>query len=245
MAKKDPALAISMLSNADVRNLALQRTASLKSFPLLGKRFSPSYHSWSRYGSNLLIDAEVAIRRRAIIAIASQEVAQEFEEIRAHLGDIDLSSIMDIGCGLGIIDVFFGSTGRVAKIALVDIETSEGKYHGFQNEGSGYNSLTTSKNFVASNVASNIDIVAVNPNINPLTPERFGKYGLIMSLISCGFHYPAATYLAQIKSLLHEDGAVLLDLRHGIDHSAFLEEFKITAEIGNMASHKRVLLKRR
>ena len=238
------ALDASLLTIADARNLALQRTSALKSLSLFGKRFSPSYHLWARYGSNLLINAEVSIRKRAIIAIAAQEIAEEFECIIAHLGDADISSIMDIGCGLGIIDVLFAKTGRVSKLALVDIEETSSKHHGFAERGAGYNSLATSRKLVAANVADGIEIATINPNFNPMTPEKIGRYGLIMSLISCGFHYPAMTYSTAFKSLLQDDGAVLLDLRDGIDHSAFLAEFRIVAEIANSATHRRVLLKR-
>ena len=154
--KIERSLNTSMLSNADVRNLALQRTGSLKGITVFGKRFSPSYYLWSKFGSNILLDVEVSFRRGKITRIALDEIECEIQQIWEKISDTNVSAIMDIGCGLGMIDVMFGLTGKVSKIALVDIETSDRKHHGFEDEGAGYNSLDTTSKFVLANIAKNI-----------------------------------------------------------------------------------------
>lgn len=243
MTGKKQSLDVSMLSDADIKNLALQRTGSLLSVSLFGKRFSPAYHLWSKSGSDILLNIEVRKRRNSIISVALREISQEFNQIYERLHDENISSIMDIGCGLGIIDAMFGWTGLVSKITLVDIEESARKHHGFEDEGSGYNSLNTSKDFLMANISNDINIYTINPKFDSMMPENIGKFDLIMSLISCGFHYPAETYLSEIKSLLSDNGLVLIDLRHGVDHSKFLSEFTVVAEIVDSNSHRRLMLK--
>ena len=44
----------------------------------------------------------------------------------------------------------------------------------------------------------------------------FGSsFGLIISLISWGFHYPVTTYLSEAARVLASDGSVILDVRKG------------------------------
>ncbi len=231
------------LTPADIRNLALQRTGSLLRFPF-PKPFSPSYYAWYKFGSNILLNLEARVRRTPIIRFSIDEIRTEFRPIADATKVGQPLRIMDIGCGLGIIDILFAEHFMVDRILLVDIEENERKHHGFAEEGAGYNSLEKAERLVRDNVDQSVSVQSVNPQHAALTVEGFGKYNLIVSFISCGFHYPADLYLDVFETMLDADGRLILDLRLGQDHGALLERYEVENEIGVTDTYRRVVLRK-
>jgi hypothetical protein len=73
-----------------------------------------------------------------------------------------------------------------------------------------------------------------------------GSVDLIISLLSWGFHYPAATYLSQVYHLLSDDGVVVLDVRKGTGGvEALREAFVRTDVIRSTAKYDRVAARKR
>lgn len=231
------------LTTADVRNLALQRTGSLLRFPV-PKPFSPSYFAWYKFGSNILLNLEARTRRGPIIRFSIDEIRGEFERIAEATKVEQPLRIMDVGCGLGIIDILFAERFQVDRILLVDIEENERKHHGFAEQGAGYNSLEKTERLVRDNVAPDAIVQAINPQKAALTAERFGTYNLIVSFISCGFHYPAELYLDVFDTMLDVDGRLILDLRLGQDHGALLARYEVETEIEQTKAYRRVVLRK-
>ena len=231
------------LSPTDIRNLALQRTASLAHLPVFDS-ISPSFEVWKRPNSNLLLDVEVRLRKSAILARCFEKIAMEFDELVKQIDFPDDMRILDIGCGLGVIDIFFCRKVAVSRLGLVDIEQTESKHHGFRNEGAGYNSLTTAANFIADNIPDGTRFETFNPKDRDARTLG-GDFNLTTSLLSCGYHYPAATDLDVFVTILATKGQIIIDLRRGQDHQLLLNSFEIRREISLRPNYQRVVLSRR
>jgi len=230
------------LATADIRNLALQRTASLVRLPGLGA-ISPSFEIWKRLGSDVLLDIEARLRKSAILARCFQDIEIEFGELFEQIELPDELRLLDIGCGIGVMDVLWCRRVPVSRLALVDIETTNVKHHGYRNEGAGYNSLATAAAFVADNIPAGTRIETVNPNIRDV--RSLGcNFNLITSYLSCGYHYPAATYLEVFRTMLAPGGQIVIDLRLGQDHRPLFDAFEIRREISVHADRRRVVLSR-
>lgn len=132
--------------------------------------------------------------------------------------------VLDVGCGLAGIDYFISNLNNSNEINLLDkTHIDENVYYGYNTEGSFYNNLDLSEQFLRIN--------GINNKINLLTPEtdfsNFGKFDLILSLISWGFHYPIETYLERLNSTISDKGIFIIDIRHTIlDSSIKLFENK-------------------
>jgi hypothetical protein len=237
-------LDFSGLSNSDIFNLALQRTDALLALPIRGG-ISPSFVAWQRLGLDFPLALEVALRRPRIIRRCEADISAEVAYLVELLGEKRSLKIVDIGPGLGIHDAALAERLDVSEMLLIDIEESNAKHHGFAAEGAGYNSLATTKAFIEAQ-GSGTKIETLNPRHTPLENVYGRTYDLIMSLLSCGFHYPADTYLDFYRYCLKAgEGRLILDLRRGINHERLLEEFAIVDSIEKGKKHDRVVLQRK
>lgn len=157
--------------------------------------------------------AEVAARGEEIFSGAVAEIWQEYRPMRDYLRATGRhpATAIDIGCGQAIADAFllrdFG-----CHLTLVDIEQTEGQYHLWNDQGSGYASLAEARAFLQANGASPDRLVTVNPRH---TPEAVAALSadLVTSSYSCGFHYPIAEYLGLMLATVAQGGVVVLDMR--------------------------------
>jgi SAM-dependent methyltransferase len=210
--------------------------------PLPGS-ISPSFEVWKRLGSDLLLDIEVRLRRSAILAHCFEEFEAEFDELIQQIELHDDLQILDIGCGLGVMDVLLCRRVSVSRLGLVDIEKTAARHHGFRNEGAGYNSLATAAKFIAGNIPDGTRIETLNPKERDVRSLGSG-FNLITSFLSCGYHYPASTYLEVFRTLLAPGGQIVLDLRLGQDHQPLLDDFEVRQEIGAHPDRRRIVLTR-
>jgi len=133
--------------------------------------------------------------------------------------------ILDIGCGIAGWQCFLE---KGEKIYLIDkTKVDEKVYYGYQKKTAFYNSMKIAKkNLIANGIkAEKIFMQEANNKI------QFGvKFDLIVSFISCGFHYPVKTYLNQIYEKLEEGGTLMIDIRKGTDGAS-----KIKNLFGNIS----------
>lgn len=221
------------LSRADVYQIALQRTSSLVRVPRYGRL---SFVFWRR-GHDLPLRVEAQLRRGAILRTAWDEVRREFDEIKAALGELDVRHVSDIGCGHALIDVLFWQA-FASDISLIDIETSTDRHHNFRQTGSGYASLSAARNLLENNGVPAERMMTINPNSDVL-PDR--TVDLAISLLSCGFHYPAETYREYLQRNLRKGGAFVFDLRVGTDQSDFLSMFSTVEVIRSSTKADRLI----
>lgn len=123
------------------------------------------------------------------------------------------NSILDIGCGIGGIDVLLSKYYNNPKLYLLDSNFRSSDIHyGYTNKESYYNSFLATRDMMVANGIFNYHILNLNTEITEVR-----HVNIIISLLSCGYHYPVETYLEDIKNTLTYDGILILDIRENTD----------------------------
>lgn len=142
-------------------------------------------------------------------------VHKDFEQIKNYLPSQALN-ILDIGCGLGFIDIALAKKYPEATIWLLDkTELKTDKINGFNKSYTFYNSLDATEQFLRDNGVTN-KIIRLEASDDVLKKYNT-KFDIIISLLSCGWHYPLSFYIQDINRSLSEKGVLILDIRHNTD----------------------------
>jgi SAM-dependent methyltransferase len=130
---------------------------------------------------------------------------RDFNLVQPYINEGDC--VLDIGCGIGGVDVLISQSINKVKIHLLDKDEIPAKVsYGYKPEASVYNSTEAMFEFFKLNKAK-------KPKFFTEFPTKL-KFDVITSHISLGFHYPVETYLSNIIEALNPGGRVILDIRH-------------------------------
>lgn len=235
---------VSELTGADVANLALQRTATL--FHTGIKRLgAPSYVFWARFDKDWPLRLEARLRRRKIVTGALATIGADVEQISACLGAGPVARLCDIGCGYAFHDLLLSRVLNLTDILLIDIEHTPERHHDFNRRGAGYSNLERARELIMRNSPP-----GQQPHVSCLNPQRQAmdfsqSFDLVISLLSCGFHYPVDTYLEFFERCLAPGGRIVLDLRRSENHDSLFDGFRIEREINGDEKSARVVLVRK
>lgn len=162
----------------------------------------------------------------------------DFFDVIANI-KISVKKILDIGCGIAGWECFLDQ-GK--EIYLIDkTEVDEKIYYGYKEKTAFYNSMDIAKkNLIANGIKEeNIFIQEATPKNEILFDEKFD---LVVSFISCGFHYPVETYLDQIYEKLNKGGALIIDIRrHTLGFNKLDEKFSSFNVIKEEKNYVRVV----
>jgi SAM-dependent methyltransferase len=188
-------LDISMFRKSDLINLCYQRS-------------SAPTEAMQRQIMALDDGPEFDRLRTEIIQFVLDEIAENLAAVAQVFDKVRPKSLADIGCGYAFIDLMIYRRYG-AKLVLIDIEKTDTIYFMYNEKGAGYSNLATARAFLEANGVPSKSIVTINPETTDLA--RAPKVDMAMSLLSCGFHYPVATYADFFHS--HVGKALLLDIR--------------------------------
>ena len=158
-------------------------------------------------------------KKRKPITEYGYEILGTYEKIKPFLPEQPETgriSILDIGSGMGTIDVFLSRHyDHKAKITLLDrigdqLTNIVYGYIPCGKEVSPYNNFDLAKSLLELNGVPTKNIVTHDIDSKPF-PRA--KYDLVISLLSWGFHYPISTYTPHLK----ENGVIIVDVRKGSD----------------------------
>jgi SAM-dependent methyltransferase len=165
---------------------------------------------------NRVVRLEAALFKNRTRRLFNEDMAKEYETIKNYLPS-HINSVLDIGCGVAGIDVLIYShykeRHKNINLFLLDkTELNDKVYYGLEKQAAYYNSLDVAKSLLIENgvEANAIHLQEVTDNARIFPGEKFG---LIISLISWGFHYPVETYLDQAYDLLEPNGVLIIDIR--------------------------------
>ena len=168
---------------------------------------------------------------------------KEIELIKNYLPK-KAENIMDIGCGLGIINIFLNKIyNNQPNFFLLDKNRIDKviKY-GFSSDYESYNDLKETRNLLINN--------DINPSsINTFDVEKDfkidAKIDLVISLKSMGYHYPIDQYLRLFQTCCDENASFIFDVSEGYyNESMFKKHFEsvdIIYEEKSIHSLKRLL----
>ena len=135
---------------------------------------------------------------------------KEFKTFRNYLPNSP-ENIMDIGCGLGIINIYLNEFFEKKPVFfLLDKNRVDRKIkYGFSSNYESYNDLNETKNILLNN---NID----TNRINLFDVEKqfliTKKMDLVISLKSMGYHYPINTYIELLRNCCTKNTVFIFDI---------------------------------
>ena len=139
------------------------------------------------------------------------KIKNEFDSIIKYLPK-NATNIMDIGCGIGLIDIFINNHyTNCQKFYLLDKNSIDNKVvYGFSENYESYNLNNITKNFLINNniKESKLNLIDVDSDFY-IKPKSID---LCISLVSMGYHYPLSIYLETIKEVSNENTVFIFDI---------------------------------
>ena len=170
---------------------------------------------------------------------------KEYETIKDFLPN-NVSNILDIGCGLGIINIFLNKKyNHNTQFFLIDKDRVDIKIkYGFSKNYESYNSLNETKNILLANGLINEQIILKNADKDI---EINQKIDFILSLKSMAFHYPIENYLELFSKICTKNTEFIFDIsteRYKIsDLQKYFEKIEIIYEEDSQHPLKRLYCK--
>ena len=141
------------------------------------------------------------------------------------------NNIMDIGCGLGIINILLNNFyNDKTSFYLLDKNRIDKKIkYGFSSNYESYNDLNETKRILLENniSESSLFLFDVEKDI-----QIDSKIDLVISLKSMGYHYPFETYLELFKKISNQNTTFIFDVSEGYyNYDTFKKYFENTSII--------------
>lgn len=128
-------------------------------------------------------------------------------------------SVLDIGCGLGMIDIWFANYGGVQDVHLMDGDGTEPIRGDYADDMLPWNSVDVAVEMVRANVQPGVGVAGWLADTRHHIPVD-----MIVSFKSWGTHYPVNTYIDLAKRSLSKIGGVLMiDILHDNEGKAQLQ----------------------
>ena len=146
---------------------------------------------------------------------------REIESIKDYLPK-NAENIMDIGCGLGIINIYLNQIyNNQPNFFLLDKNRidKEIKY-GFSSEYESYNDLNQTKNLLLNNNINSLHTIDVEKDI-----KIENKIDLVISLKSMGYHYPIDEYLKLFRTCCDDNTCFIFDVSEGYYNASLLKKY--------------------
>ena len=162
-------------------------------------------------------------QNKNIEKISEDLFLREFETFKYLLPN-SVNNIMDVGCGLGIINVYLNNFFEKKPIFfLLDKNRIDRKIkYGFSSNYESYNDLNETRNILLEN--------NINGNCIHLfdVEKQFQinkKMDLVISLKSMGYHYPIDTYIELFKNCCSKDTIFIYDIGENQYDENYLKKF--------------------
>lgn len=154
-------------------------------------------------------------------------ISHDFELIKPYMPAV-CKKIIDIGCGIGGIDVLISEHYKNdIQIDLFDFPEQNEQYnekiqYGFNDKYLGYNSFDQTEKFLKANGITKYNLIDASYGSLPFYTD---EYDIVISLLSCGYHYPVKTYIEGIVDIISTKGILILDIREGTDGIKEVEKY--------------------
>lgn len=177
-----------------------------------------------------------------IINALNKMLDVDYQMIKGSLPE-KANSILDIGCGLGFIDIalnnHYNEESNIYLLDKTNFITEDTHIRGFNKEYVFYNSMESTKENLLNNGVKENKINSYEVSSESIDSLSKNKYDIIISLLSCGWHYSLETYIDLIKNTLSDEGIFIVDIRHDTDQLEYAKKhFKLINVLTNTAESK-------
>ena len=205
-----------------IKYLLLQRTQYISKFQLKIRKLFGRY-LFTNFFINFF-NSKQSIEKKL-----NEDFKIEFDSIKNFIPN-NLSNILDIGCGLGVINIFLNSFYlNKCYFTLIDKTYLDKKItYGFNNKGEFYNNLELTKDFLLENKLKENQLEIIDASKN-FTLKK--KYDLIISLFSMGYHYSIDLYIEKIKKVSKKNTKIIFDLSLEYNSIEYLNKYFDSVEI--------------
>ena len=145
-----------------------------------------------------------------------------------------VEALLDIGCGLGGIDIYLARHYDPVTVHLMDGDGKiENRAVGFLQGTQAWADVRVAEDLVRDNVPASCVVVS-----HVADPSLTLPVDLIVSLKSWAHHYPAKVYMGLAKRSLRPGGRIIVDVRKNTDGEAAFNKagFK---RVGRVAENKK------
>lgn len=170
--------------------------------------------------TNILINF---YQKENIEQLAEDLFQKEIDTIKNYLPN-KVSNIMDIGCGLGLINIFLNKIYQdKTNFYLLDKNKIDKKIkYGFGKNYESYNLLNETKNLLLNNGLKEEEINILDVDKEIIIDK---KIDLVISLKSMGYHYPIENYMQLFRSCCNSDTTFIFDVAEDNYQDNFLYNF--------------------
>ena len=164
-----------------------------------------------KFGRFLFTNFFIHLNQKKNLTDLSFELFEkEYNIIKNYLPN-KAKNIMDVGCGLGIINIFLQQHYKNnLKYFLIDKNKIDLKIkYGFKDNYESYNDLQETKKLLNSNGIKNENILTIDAEKQIMIDQ---KIDFVISLKSMGYHYPYEKYLSLLKKVASDNCIFIFDL---------------------------------
>lgn len=137
-----------------------------------------------------------------------KHITKEYNEMKCYL-PVSCNSILDIGCGLGGIDILLSKHYNNPKMYLFDKSIVDDRLiYGFDRGKCFYNSFEITRALLTVNDIKNYELIDAGkgfPDIKDID--------LVVSLLSWGYHYKVEEYINEVYDCMSRKGVLIMDTR--------------------------------
>lgn len=129
--------------------------------------------------------------------------------------------VLDIGAGLGLLDIALSRLWPKARFTLLDDDPSTNHLtYGYKEDTEIYSSIHLMERTLLSNDLRSPDFEVVR--VREIDSIKNRRFDLVISTISWCWHYPASVYVDFVKRALVKGGHLIVDVRDKTDSEAAL-----------------------
>ena len=164
-----------------------------------------------KFGRFLFTNFFIHLNQKKNLTDLSFELFEkEYNIIKNYLPN-KAKNIMDVGCGLGIINIFLQQHYKNnLKYFLIDKNKIDLKIkYGFKDNYESYNDLQETKKLLNSNGIKNENILMIDAEKQIIIDQ---KIDFVISLKSMGYHYPYEKYLSLLQKVASDNCIFIFDL---------------------------------
>lgn len=158
--------------------------------------------------------AQAVLKLQRSVGDFEEQLKKEFQEMKSYLPKFAYK-IWDIGAGLAGIDLLLNEHYKNETLFYLSDYDKIDKdiFFGFNEKYCAYSTFNITREFLNANGMDNFCFDNIESNYT----NRPHKAEIVLSLLSCGFHYPVLEYRDEIIDRTKKGSILIIDMRKDYD----------------------------